>query len=145
MYVPRHIETVLARALDQVPAVLVTGPRQSGKTTLLRHQLPSAEYVTFDDPIRAEFATTDPRGFLAALGGRQVILDEIQYVPELLRYLTELGLRPQAMVTVTARAPFGGPVYVQTDDGAPQALGDKVAESVCVELVGEKAAGRQPN
>jgi|TARA_B100001964_G_scaffold215566_1_gene254020 DtxR family Mn-dependent transcriptional regulator len=84
---------------------------------------------------------------LSALGVGQTgrIIRVVDEDPELLRYLTELGLRPQAMVTVTARAPFGGPVYVQTDDGAPQALGDKVAESVCVELVGEKAAGRQPN
>ncbi len=65
--------------------------------------------------------------------------------PELLRYLTELGLRPQAMVIVTARAPFGGPVHVETDGGAPQALGDKVAESVYVELLGEKPAAGQPD
>ncbi|MDP7544871.1 MAG: metal-dependent transcriptional regulator, partial [Anaerolineales bacterium] len=65
--------------------------------------------------------------------------------PELLRYLTELGLRPRALVTVTARAPFGGPLHVRTDGGAPQALGDKVAESVYVELVGEKAADGQPD
>jgi len=55
--------------------------------------------------------------------------------PELLRYLTELGLCPRVVVTVTARAPFGGPVHVQVDGGEKHVFGDQVAESVYVELV----------
>ena len=55
--------------------------------------------------------------------------------PELLRYLTELGLSPRALVTVIARAPFGGPVSVQADGGATHVFGDQVADSVYVELV----------
>ncbi len=84
---------------------------------------------------------------LSALGVGQTgrIMRVADEDPELLRYLTELGLRPQAMVIVTARAPFGGPVHVETDGGAPQALGDKVAESVYVELLGEKPAAGQPD
>ena len=84
---------------------------------------------------------------LSALGVGQTgrIIRVVDEDPELLRYLTELGLRPQAMVIVTARAPFGGPVHVETDGGAPQALGDKVAESVYVELLGEKPAAGQPD
>ena len=60
------------------------------------------------------------------------VLDED---PELLRYLTKLGLCPQAVVTVTQRDPFGGPIHIQTDVGATQMLGDRVTDSVYVELV----------
>ena len=65
--------------------------------------------------------------------------------PELLRYLTELGLRPRAVVTVTARAPFGGPVHVhvQADGGETHVFGDLVADSVYVELVPETQAVAQ--
>ncbi|MCD8518124.1 MAG: ATP-binding protein [Burkholderiaceae bacterium] len=70
------------------PAVLLTGPRQSGKTTLLRHEAGAdAAYVTFDDPLERDFATTDPEGFLNRFAGMPVILDEIQYVAGLLSYI----------------------------------------------------------
>lgn len=88
MYVPRHIEGALRDALSRFAAVLVTGPRQSGKSTLLRHHHgDSARYVTFDDPLVRDLAHDDPRGFLDGLGDGPVVLDEIQYVPELLPHL----------------------------------------------------------
>lgn len=69
------------------PAVMLTGPRQSGKTTFLKHELgTSCEYVSFDDPLQRALAREDPRGYLARFTG-PVIFDEIQYVPELLVYL----------------------------------------------------------
>jgi predicted AAA+ superfamily ATPase len=64
--------------------VLVTGPRQSGKTTLLRTERPDARYVSLDDPIERASAAEDPDGLLDEDPGRTLILDEIQYVPELL-------------------------------------------------------------
>ena len=68
--------------------MLVTGPRQSGKTTFLQEEFGERyAYLTFDDPLTREFATTDPNGFLAQATPRPLILDEIQYVPELLPYL----------------------------------------------------------
>lgn len=70
------------------PAVLVTGPRQSGKTTILKHCLgKQADYVSFDDPLEREFALEDPSGFLSRFTDRPVVLDEIQYVPDLLPHL----------------------------------------------------------
>jgi hypothetical protein len=74
-------------ALEQFPAVLVTGPRQSGKSTFLQHELPEAPYITFDDPLNREFALGDPNGFLDQFQGRRVVLDEIQYVPEILPHV----------------------------------------------------------
>jgi predicted AAA+ superfamily ATPase len=74
-------------ALRHFPAVLVTGPRQSGKSTFVQHVLSNAPYATFDDPLSRQFAVRDPEGFLDQFKGKTVILDEIQYVPSLLPYI----------------------------------------------------------
>jgi predicted AAA+ superfamily ATPase len=85
MYFHRNISDTLKKAAEQFPAVLVTGPRQAGKTTLLQHVMgDTAAYVSFDDPMERSFALSDPNGFLDRFGDRPVILDEIQYAPELL-------------------------------------------------------------
>jgi predicted AAA+ superfamily ATPase len=74
--------------LGHFPSVLVTGPRQSGKTTFLHHELAEeTPYVSFDDPLERDFARQDPNGFLDRFSEGRVILDEIQYVPELFEYL----------------------------------------------------------
>ncbi|MFT4193765.1 ATP-binding protein [Ottowia sp.] len=84
-YVPRQLSATLRRAVRQFPAVLVTGPRQAGKTTLLQHEAGEGfAYVSFDDPVERAFALQDPAGFLDRFGEQPVILDEVQYVPELL-------------------------------------------------------------
>lgn len=88
MYLDRELFPALERALGHFPAVLITGPRQSGKTTFLRHQLKDGgHYVTFDDPLSRDYARDDPNGFLDGLGDGRVVLDEIQYAPELFPYL----------------------------------------------------------
>lgn len=88
MYLARRLRATFDAACQGFPAVLVTGPRQSGKTTFLRHALPAdAGYVTFDDPLEVAHARDDPHGFLDRFAGRPLALDEIQYVPELLPYI----------------------------------------------------------
>ncbi len=88
MYVPRLLSSTLGQALGQFPSVLVTGPRQSGKTTFLLEEFgKGARYLSLDDPLERSFATTDPNGFLDRFPEGRVILDEIQYSPELLPYL----------------------------------------------------------
>src|ERR1039457_927538 len=85
MYLHRHLSDTLRKAMGQFPAVLVTGPRQAGKTTLLQHEAgKNFAYVCFDDTMERSFALSDPNGFFDRFGDQPVILDEIQYVPELL-------------------------------------------------------------
>nr|WP_051185113.1 ATP-binding protein [Desulfatiglans anilini] len=88
-YIQRSLEEALRRAVDQFPAVVLTGPRQSGKTTTLKH-LFGAEYgyVSVEPPDIRASAEEDPRGFLE-LHPPPVIFDEIQYAPSLLPYIKE--------------------------------------------------------
>jgi predicted AAA+ superfamily ATPase len=85
-YRRRVLEKRLKRFLGLFPAVAVTGPRQSGKSTLLRKALPDFPYVSFDDPEEVRAAERDPRGFLARFPDR-VVLDEAQKAPELFSYI----------------------------------------------------------
>ncbi len=84
--IDREIAPRLRRLFEQYPIVTVTGPRQSGKTTLARESFPNLPYVNLEAPDTREFAESDPRGFLAQLGAGGII-DEIQRVPQLLSYL----------------------------------------------------------
>lgn len=85
-YIHRDIEPTLFKAIESFPGVVVTGPRQSGKSTLLLHSLPGYDYLTLDDPATRERAISDPRLLLSTLGPR-VIIDEIQWAPDLLPYI----------------------------------------------------------
>ena len=81
MYVNRLLSDIFAKARAHFPAILVTGPRQAGKTTFLQHEVEVPfDYISFDDPVERSFAIADPNGFLKRFSSRPVILDEIQYV-----------------------------------------------------------------
>jgi len=82
----RSLTTKLLSLLGSFPVVTLTGPRQSGKTTLLRHALPGYRYVSLEQPDTRRFALEDPRGFLAQAVG-PVIIDEAQRAPDLFSYL----------------------------------------------------------
>jgi predicted AAA+ superfamily ATPase len=84
----RDINKVLFELLQKFPAVNITGPRQSGKTTLVKN-LSGYSYFSLENPDTRLFAETDPRGFLRS-AGEKFILDEAQYVPALFSYLQEI-------------------------------------------------------
>lgn len=84
--VERTLAPVLRDLFHRHPFVTVTGPRQSGKTTLCRTALPELAYVNLESPDHRQFAEEDPKRFLAAWPGR-VVLDEIQRAPSLLSWL----------------------------------------------------------
>jgi len=84
--IPRLLQPALEKLAAQYPVVTVTGPRQSGKTTLCRAAFPDHDYLNLESPDVREFARTDPRSFLGSRS-KGVILDEIQRVPELVSYL----------------------------------------------------------
>jgi len=82
----RTIETTLREVAGQYPVVTLTGPRQSGKTTLVRAIFKDHEYASLEDPEVRGFALEDPRGFLAQFSG-PVVLDEAQRAPDLFSYI----------------------------------------------------------
>ena len=86
MWIDRSLENQIRKACDSRPALLLTGARQTGKSSLLRHLYPDADYMTLDRVAIAEEAEMNPALFLNRFSG-PVILDEIQYAPSLFREL----------------------------------------------------------
>ena len=87
--IDRQMSNQILEAATQYPAVAVTGPRQSGKTTLGRELFPDYAYANLEKPETRQFAAEDPNGFLAQFG-KPVILDEVQRVPDLFSYIMPL-------------------------------------------------------
>ena len=88
-YIKRSLEPVLKKAATEFPAVVLTGPRQSGKTTLFQHLFGKrCRYVSLEPPDVRASAIEDPRSFLE-IYPPPVIFDEVQYAPELLPYVKE--------------------------------------------------------
>jgi len=87
-YIKRNLENVVSHVTKEYPVVLVTGPRQVGKTTMLQKLMEGTErgYVTLDDLNERNIAKTDPELFLQ-LHKPPVLIDEIQYAPELFTYI----------------------------------------------------------
>ena len=94
-FVPRRLAPQLERAARSFPALILTGPRRAGKTTLLRKLFPGASYHLLEDPDVVARVRADPRGFLDDVK-LPAILDEIQNVPELFGYVrTRIDAAPR--------------------------------------------------
>jgi len=120
VYRPRQAEGALRELLAWYPVVAITGPRQSGKTTLARH-VSDKPYVNLEAPDQREYASGDPRGFLARFPDGAV-LDEIQHVPALFSYLQTIvdeGARAGSFI-LTGSQQFG------LRDGIAQSLAGRV-------------------
>lgn len=86
MFISREAYLELEEMCKAFPVVTITGPRQSGKTTLLKHIYPGKKYVTLEDPDIRQMAISDPRSFLNQ-SESGMIIDEIQRVPDLVSYI----------------------------------------------------------
>ncbi len=106
----RHLYPLVRDMLAEFRIVYLTGPRQSGKTTLVRGVAAEVglRYLTLDDPAVQAAAASDPYGLVRSFGGRPVVLDEFQQVPELVPAIKEASDRHASV------APAGGP------SGAPR-------------------------
>ena len=84
-YIKRNLEAHLAYIATKYPVVTLTGPRQSGKSTLVKHTFPDKKYISCEDPDIQLFANQDPRGFLNTY--KNAIIDEAQKAPEIFSYI----------------------------------------------------------
>ena len=84
-YIHRAIEKELLAAAKEFPVLVLTGPRQTGKSTILQQIFPKHYYATFDDPLTSKLANDDPKLFLSR--AEKMIVDEIQYAPGLLPFI----------------------------------------------------------
>jgi predicted AAA+ superfamily ATPase len=106
--IPRTLAETLRRLAQSFPVVAITGPRQSGKTTLARAVFADKPYVSLEDPIERAFAMEDPRGFLARFKNGAVF-DEAQRWPDLFSYLQGMvdDQRAPGRFVVTGSQQFG--------------------------------------
>jgi len=120
--IQRDIASQLDHLSRQYPVVTVTGPRQSGKTTLVKAVFPEWTYVSLETPDIREYALSDPRGFIGAYPER-VILDEVQRAPDLFSYIQthvdDLGR--ESVYVLTGSFNFG------LMEGISQSLAGRVA------------------
>ena len=84
--IARQLEEKIESLVGKFPVLSITGPRQSGKTTLVRQLFPEYSYVNFEDIEQRQFASSDPKNFLDSKGNH-LIIDEAQYVPDIFSYL----------------------------------------------------------
>ena len=118
---PRHALHTLQALASGFPVVAITGPRQSGKTTLARSAFSHLPYVNLEDPDTRELALADPRRFFDRLAGGAV-LDEVQRAPQLMAYL--LGLADAS--PVMGRWVLTGSQQFGLMDGIGQSLAGRV-------------------
>jgi predicted AAA+ superfamily ATPase len=84
--IQRKLSQQIITAAEKMPIIAVTGPRQSGKSTLIQQCFPKHKYFNLEDLELRDFALSDPKGFLKNMDSKAII-DEVQYAPDLLSYL----------------------------------------------------------
>lgn len=106
-FIPRAMSASIVEAANFFPVVTLTGPRQSGKSTLLRHLYADLPYFSMEDPDVRIIVKDDPRGFLSQYN-RGLIIDEVQNVPELLSYIQGfVDNDPKCKFYLTGSSQFG--------------------------------------
>ena len=138
-YIPRSLERILKKAASEFPAIALTGPRQSGKTTLLQ-QIYGRQfrYVSLEPPDVCASAEDDPRGFLE-LHPPPVIVDEVQYAPVLLPYIKE---RIDADRSKTGQYLLTGSQDLLLSEKVTESLAGRVAILRLLPLSRREAEGR---
>jgi uncharacterized protein len=140
MLINRKLSTKLNSLSKQYPVITLTGPRQSGKTTLVRTTFPDFEYVSLEEPDKRHLALDDPRSFLASFP-RHVIIDEIQRAPDLLSYLqTHIDLANETGMYVLT-----GSQHFVLSEKISQSLAGRTALCTLLPLsIEELAEAKQP-
>lgn len=143
--IERQLAPKILEWASQYPVVTVTGPRQSGKTTLVKALFPGHAYISLEDPDQRAFAREDPRAFLERVRDG-AIFDEIQNVPELASYLqTEVDARPEpGRFILTSSRQF------ELMESVSQSLAGRTAIARLLpfslsELYGNDATGKAPD
>lgn len=112
--IEREISAVFKKAVKSHPVVTVFGPRQSGKTTLVRHVLPKYGYVNLENPKERRLASEDPESFFEQHPS-PLIIDEVQRVPELLSWIQvrvdESGKKGEYVLTGSHQPPLKEKVF----------------------------------
>jgi len=134
--IERQLAPTLQRLAGSFPVLAITGPRQSGKTTLARHLFPEKPYISLEDPTERAFAEEDPRGFLARFS-KGAIFDEAQRWPDLFSYLQGLvdEDRTPGRFVLTGSQQFG------LMAGVTQSLAGRVAMSRLLPFSAAEIAG----
>ncbi|THF65319.1 ATP-binding protein [Pseudothauera rhizosphaerae] len=138
--IPRHAAPRLAELAGYYPIVAITGPRQSGKTTLARAVFAGKPYSSLEDPDVRAFAMGDPRGFLAQYPDGAII-DEAQRVPELFSYLQTRvdGERRMGLFVLTGSQQFG------LMEGISQSLAGRVGLLHLLPFAYDEVGATRPN
>lgn len=106
-FIPRTMSSAIKEAAQYFPVITLTGPRQSGKSTLLRHLYADIPYFSMEDPDIRLTVKNDPKGFLSQFPDG-VIIDEVQNVPELLSYIQGIvDNDPKRKFFLTGSSQFG--------------------------------------